>query len=115
MEALYDQRGRVHAWLDFDRDNILDLRGKHLAFIADDSVYNWRGQHIGWWIDGCVRDPSNAAAYFIADAGSIGVVKPVKAVRPVQPVKAVPPVRPVKQVKPVKPVKKLTWSANPPF
>ena len=115
MEALYDQSGKVHAWLDTERENILSLKGKHLAVLSDESVYDWRGHHIGWWLDGCIRDASNAAAYFIADAGSFGVVKPVKQVRPVQPVKAVAPVRPVRAVKPVRPVKRLAWSQHPPF
>ena len=115
MEALYDQRGKVHAWLDTGTNNIVDLRGSHLAFLSDDSVYDWRGNHIGWWIDSCVRDKTNAAAYFTDASGNIGPVKPVKSVKPVQPVKEVAPVRPVKHVKPVKPVKRLSWSSNPPF
>ena len=114
MEALYDSSGGVYAWLD-ERGRIIGLRGDHLAFIDGDSVYNWRGQHVGWWRDGHIRDSSGAVAVFTAGATNLGVVKPVKAVKPVKPVKAVAPVKPVKAVKPVRPVKQLSWSRNIPF
>lgn len=114
MEALYDKSGRVFAWLD-ERGRIIGLRGNHLAFIDGDSVYNWRGQHVGWWQDGHIRDNSGAVAVFTADASNLGVVKPVKGVKPVKPVKAVPPVKPVKAVKPIRPIKRLSWAQKMPF
>jgi hypothetical protein len=114
MEALYDHSGRVYAWLDEGR-RIIGLRGNHLAFIEGDSVYTWKGQHIGWWGDDHIRDKTGAVAVFTATAINLGLVKPVKAVRPVQPVKAVIPVKPMKAVKPVKPVKRLSWSRSMPF
>jgi len=103
MEALYDSSGRVYAWLD-EGGRILGLGGNHLAFIEGDSVYDWHGQHVGWWGNGHIRDNAGAVAVFSGDADNLGVVKPVKAVKPVQPVKAVAPVKPVKAVKPVRPV-----------
>jgi hypothetical protein len=115
MEALHDQSGGVYCWFDQGSGRIISLRGKNLAFVDGDSVYDWGGQHIGWWQDGHIRDRQGAVALFTADAGSLGVVKPVRAVRPVSPVKPVAPVRPVKQVKPVKTVKKLAWSSQMPF
>ena len=115
MEALYDRKGNIHAWLDVDLGNILDLNGRHVAFLADGSVYDWKGRHIGWWNDGCVRDAANAIAYFTTEALDIGVLRPVKHVRPVQPIEAVAPVRPVERVEPVKPVGRAIWSNQPPF
>jgi len=52
MEALYGRTGQVHAWLDTDSGNILDLRGQHTAFVDGNSVYDWTGRHIGWWSTG---------------------------------------------------------------
>ncbi len=114
MEALYDRSGRVYAWLD-ENGRIISLRGNHLAFIDDDSVYNWRGKHIGWWRYGHIRESSGAVAVFTADATNLGVVRPVRQVKPVKPVKAIAPVRPVKSVKPVRPVRKLAWAQSIPF
>jgi hypothetical protein len=115
MEALYDQTGRVYCWLDEPSSRIIGLDGSNKAFIADNSVYDWRGAHIGWWQNGHVRDRTGAVALFTAVATALGVVAPVKAVRPVQPVKQVSPVRPVKHVKPVKPVNQMGWSRKLPF
>lgn len=97
LEALYGKSGKVHAWLDISNGNILDLNGQHLAFIAGDSVYDWDGRHIGWWLSGSIRDRTNAAAFFTKDAGSIGVLKPLKA------------------LKPLKPLKRMAWSTELPF
>jgi hypothetical protein len=115
MEALYAQTGQVHAWLDTGTGRILSLSGQHVAFIDRDSVYDWHGRHIGWWHDDHIRDSAGAVAVFTANAGNIGVVKPVKAVKPIQPVKAVAPVKPIKSIKPVRPVRQLSWSSNIPF
>jgi hypothetical protein len=115
MEALHDRTGRVHAWLDKASGRIVNLNGRHVAFVDNDSVYDLGGSHIGWWRDGHIRDRNGAAALFTADATNLGVVKPVRQVKPVQPVKAVAPVKPVKAVKPVKPVKQLAWAAQLPF
>ena len=114
MEALYDGSGRVYAWLD-EGGRIVGLDGNHLAFIEGDTVYNWQGQHVGWWGNGHVRDNAGAVAVFTADADNLGVVKPVKAVKPVQPEKKVVPAKPVKTIKPVRPIRRLSWSRRMPF
>jgi len=45
MESLYGQSGRVHAWL-HETGKIYSLSGRNLAFVDDDSVYDWHGAHI---------------------------------------------------------------------
>ncbi|MDN7865052.1 hypothetical protein QZM19_16810 [Burkholderia multivorans] len=115
MLALYQKNGAVYAWLDETSGRILDLRGKNLAFVDGDSVYGWNGRHIGWWQDGHIRDQNGAVAMFTDVASNLGVVAPVKAVRPVQPIKSIAPIRPVKSVKPIRPVRQLSWAAKMPF
>jgi hypothetical protein len=114
MEALYDGSGRVYAWLD-EGGRIVGLYGNHLAFIEGDSVYNWQGQHVGWWGNGHIRDNAGAVAVFTTEADNLGVVKPVKAEKPVQAVKKVVPVKPVKAVKPVRPIRRPSWSRRMTF
>jgi len=114
MEALYNCTGRVYAWL-HETGKIYGLNGENLAFVDKGHVYNWTGVHIGWWHDGHIRDRFGAVAVFTADATNLGVVRPVRAVRPVKQVRAVSPVRPVKSVAPIKPVKQLRWSNSMPF
>lgn len=115
VEALYDQAGRVYAWLDTATGRIHGRRGENLAFLDGNSIYDWRGRHIAWWQDGHIRDRQGYAALFTANATNLGVVRPVRAVSPIRPVKAVAPVRPIKQAKPVRPVKRLAWSTKLPF
>jgi 4-fold beta-flower domain-containing protein len=115
MEALYSESWDVYCWLDETSWRIISLRGNNLAFVAGNSVYNWHGRHIGWWQHGHMRDKKGAVALFTAGATMLGVVTPVRAVRPVQPVEQVPPVRPAKQVKPAKPDDQMAWSKQLPF
>lgn len=115
MEALYGQTGAVYAWLDEPTGRILGLQGQHLAFIDGDSVYRWTGQHIGWWADGHIRDHRGAVAVFTAGATRLGVIKPVKAIKPIKPIKQIAPVRPVKSVKPVRAIRRLAWASHIPF
>jgi hypothetical protein len=114
MEALYDSNGRVYAWLN-ENGKIYGLAGHNLAFIDNGKVYSWAGAHIGWWENGHIRDTAGAVAVFTADATGLGVVRPVRSVRPVRPVKQVSPVKPVKAVSYVKPVRQLAWSRKMPF
>ena len=114
MEALYDRTGAVYAWL-HETGKIYGLSAENLAFINQNHVYDWTGAHIGWWQDGHIRDAHGAVAVFTAEATNMGVVRPVRAVRPVRPIRAISPVRPIKAVSPVKPVRQLSWSQRMPF
>jgi hypothetical protein len=114
MEALYDGSGRVYAWLD-EGGRIVGLDGNRLAYIEGDSVYNWQGQHVGWWGNGHIRDNAGAVAVFTTEADNLGVVKPVKAEKPLHAVKKVVPVKPVKGVKPVRRIRRPSWSRRMPF
>jgi hypothetical protein len=76
MEPLYGQRGQVYAWLQSDTGRIISLRGQHLAFIVRDNVYNWRGQHIGWWDNGHMRDRRGAVVVFTQEATHLIVGRP---------------------------------------
>lgn len=114
MEPLYDQAGDVYAWL-HETGKIYGLDGENLAFIDTNSVYTWDGTHVGWWQDGHIRDEAGRVALFTSQAENLGVVRPVRAVRPVRPVRAVSPVKPLKDVKPVRPVKQLVWATRIPF
>jgi hypothetical protein len=115
MEALYYQSGKVYAWLDETTWRIIGPRGNNLAFIEGESVYDWHGRHIGWWQHGHIRDKRGSVALFTAGATNLGLIAPVRAVRPEQPVRQVPPERPAKQVKPTKPANQKGWSRQMPF
>jgi hypothetical protein len=114
MVALYDSTGAVHAWL-HESGRIYDLSGQNLAFTEGDSIYNWSGQHIGWWQNGHVRDSQGAVACFTAEATNMGVFTPFRQFSPFQPFLPFTPFRPFLAAKPFQPMNVSAWSNNPPF
>ena len=116
LEALYNQSGDVYAWLDMSRRDIVDRRGKPLAFIDGDSVYNQQGRHIGWWQNWHIRDGSGAVVLFTKLATSLGVARPAEATRPAQPVIVIaPPPHRTPGFRPLRPPAASTWSTSVPF
>ncbi len=115
MKPLYNQHGRVYAWFEQDSGDILDLRGRHIAFVDDDSVYSYAGRHIGWWKGDHVRDRSGAVAAFLEDAEDLGVFKPFTAFPPFPPLPSFPPFRPFTEFKPFPPFDRWGWSDRMPF
>jgi len=115
LEPLYNETGDVYAWLDVPRHDIVDRRGKLLAFIDGDSVYNQRGQHIGWWQNWHIRDASGAVALFTKLATSLGVTKPAASARPRQPVIVITAARRMPGFRPLRPPAASVWSTSVPF
>lgn len=115
MTPLYDQNGRVYAWLQDDSGRILSLRGQHLAFIVNDSVYDWSGHHIGWWADGHMRDGHGAVVVFTREASGLGVGRPGLAGTPGRPGIAGIPGRPGLAGRPGRPGRLGAWTSKMPF
>src|ERR1700739_1749806 len=114
MEALFDANGEVYAWL-HDSGKIYGLDGENLAFIDRNSVYDWAGAHVGWWADGHIRDSKGAVFLFSADATHLGILKPMRSLRPLQPLRQLSPWKPLRGVRPLKPLKVPAWSRKIPF
>lgn len=101
MEALYDGSGAVYAWL-HETGKIYSLDGENLAFVDNDSVYDWSGNHIGWWQNGHIRDHRGAVALYTADAQGLGVMRSLRQLRPLQPLRQLSPLKPMKAMKPLR-------------
>lgn len=104
----YDSSGSPVAYCE-DREHIFLFSGEPVAFLDNNAVYSFSGEHLGWFEDGWIRDKSGHCVFFTSDATG-GPVKPAKHVKPVKGVKHVKPVKGVKHVKSVKAVKSLSWS-----
>ena len=115
MEPLYDKLGRVSAWLQQDVGRIVGLDGQHLAFIEHDSVYDWHGNHLGWWGDGHMRDVEGAVVVWLATAENLEVPRPALGERPARPPLVAVPARPARSIPPVRPVRAARWSNRMPF
>jgi hypothetical protein len=112
MDALYDKSGKVTAWYDRPNGDIVDLSGRHIAFVDGDSVYNYSGSHVGWWQNGHIRDSSGAVAVFTKGASGLGLYPPYLSYPPYQPYKSFRPYRPFKAFKPYKPYLTSNWSTK---
>src|SRR5262245_51041443 len=115
MEPLYNRSGRVAAWLQEDVGRIVGLDGRHLAFIARENVYDWRGNHVGWWADGHMRDAEGAVLLWLSTAENLGVSRPARGARPARPPLVPTPPRPVRSVRPAPPARVTRWSSRMPF
>jgi hypothetical protein len=115
MTPLYNQHGTVYAWMEDGTGNIVSLRGAHVAFTSGSNVYSWRGQHLGWWHNGHMRDHEGAVVLFRADATGLIVGKPGLAGAPGFPGVSGVPGRPGLAGVPGKPGSKGTWAKVMPF
>jgi hypothetical protein len=115
MEALYDQDGAVYAWLHEETGNIYDTDGQNVAFVSGDGVFNYDGAHVGWWLNGHIRDRSGCVALFTASASNLGVMKPMRQLAPLQPLRELSPLRPLRSMRPLRPMNAAGWSEEMPF
>ena len=115
MDALFDHAGQAYAWLDRPSGRIMDLRGRHIAFVEADSVYNWRGRHVGWWHGDHIRNQSGKLAVFVRSAAGLKVATPSLKTPPPKPQPAVTPSKPGLAHRPAKPTAMEGWAAVVPF
>jgi hypothetical protein len=116
MDALYDHSGRVYAWIDRQSGRIVDLKGRHIAFVDMDSVYNWRGRHVAWWHGDHIRNQSGKVAVFLKNAVEMGVDRPSLKPPPPRPPMALTPSKPGMAFRPAKPQPAPpSWAAVVPF
>jgi len=80
-----------------------------VAYIDKISIYSFSGKHIGWFIDGWIRDHSGKCIMF-SEKASGGPIKPIKQIKPIKGIKQIKPIKGIKQIKPIPPFKLLTWS-----
>lgn len=108
MSTLYDQHGNAVAYV--EPDGVIYLyEGTPVGYIEAEDVFAFDGRHLGWYLQGWVRDHHGGCVFF-TEAAQGGPVRPVRAVRPVRGVRGVRPVRGVRQVRPVRPVMGIGWS-----
>jgi hypothetical protein len=115
MEPLYGRSGDVYAWLEAETGRIINLRGKHIAFLGGDSVYSWSGKHLAWWYGDHVRDHSGRVVVFTRRAKGLGPVLPALSSMPPRPAIAPVPPKPTRGTKPGQPEISKSWTLEMPF
>ncbi len=115
LEPLHGRSGEVLAWLDRGAGRIIGPRGAPMAFISEDSIYNWRGQHVAWWEDDHIRDHAGRVALFLRKAKDLGPPPPRMTAAPRPPIVGAIPSKPAKAAKPDKAEPRPTWAPSLPF
>ncbi|WP_432419754.1 4-fold beta flower protein [Baekduia alba] len=107
--TFYDSRGEVVAYKSGGADAMFLWNGTPVAILSDQSVYTFSGRHIGWFIDGWIRDHSGGCVYF-TEGASGGPARPARAARPARGARSARPARGARQARPARPARQVSWS-----
>ncbi len=69
MDAIFDQRATLVAWLDNHSRIIFNLQNHPVAHVANGAVYTFRSEHLGYFDRGFFRDRSGKAVAFTRERG----------------------------------------------
>ena len=94
----------------YDEDGIYLFSGRPVAYIYQDTVFNYSGKQLGWFSNGWIRDLSGRCVFFSDNATGFGPLKPLKRVIPKKALKMLKPLKGVRQVKHVRALDSMAWS-----
>jgi hypothetical protein len=70
--TLFDGAGVAVAYVDYeDEATIYSFAGEPLAYLHEDHVYGFNGQHLGWFEQGVLRDHAGLSAGFFKDKSPV--------------------------------------------
>ena len=109
MTPLHGKKGQAVAFL-ADGGRIVSLKGKSLAWISGENVYNYTGDHLGWWVDGNLIGPDGGVMAWQTRTANLRVTLPYPVPPPNPPVASPEPARPAPRTAPSKRPDNLDWS-----
>ena len=93
--ALFGETGKATAYIATDEENtIYSWGGKPLAYLESDSsskdfdIYGFNGKHLGWFVQGVVRDHEGFATCAIRERIKSAQYEPYKGYKQYKPYKA---------------------------
>lgn len=108
MLNFYNQNGKPIVYTD-DNIHLFSFSGKPVAYIYGELVYTFAGKHIGFFIDGWIRDLNGYCVFFSENATG-GMLKPLKQLLPIKSPKHLLTVKSIRQFPNLTPVKRTAWS-----
>lgn len=106
--TFYNKYGKPVAYTN-DGVDIYLFSGEPVAYVSGDSIYSFPGRHLGWFLNGWIRD-HNGHAVFFSDIAQGGPLKPLKQLKPLKGLKQFKPLKGLRQLKPLKPIPTFFWS-----
>lgn len=111
--SLCDGKGRASAYVVADDDLTIYLwSGEPVAYLTRDNgrdfhVYGFNGKHLGWFVNGIVRDHEGDAACALKDVVSNAQIEPIKSLKSLQSLKS------LKELAPLRPLLSRQWGELP--
>jgi hypothetical protein len=110
MDALYDRSGQVIGWTD-QHGRIMTLQGQDWLWRDHNgNVYDYRGNHRGWWKNKHWRGPDGGVVAWQPGATNLGVIPPIPAISQIPPIPSLEQIRPTPSIPPIPPIDKMGWS-----
>ncbi|HEC40212.1 hypothetical protein LCGC14_0766200 [marine sediment metagenome] len=106
--TFYSKIGSPIAYTE-DACHIFLFTGKPVAYIDEDSIYNYNGKHLGFFEDGWIEDHDGFYLFFTKTATG-GPDRAMQDIGPVKSEKSKIPDKNTKEPKPKKTENKETWS-----
>ena len=108
--TLFDKNGKAVAYIALDDETTIYLwTGEPVAYLKEVqgkySIYGFNGKHLGWFVDGLVRDHSGYVVGFVESAGNFATeFEPFKSFRQFKPFKS------FREFQPFYPFEQNVWS-----
>lgn len=102
--SLFDSKGRAAAYIVPDDDLTIYLwSGEPVAYLVLDSgrdfhVYGFNGTHLGWFINGIIRDHEGDAVCALKGAITNPQLEPLKSLKSLKPLKSLKELAPLRQL-----------------
>lgn len=110
IDVVYNRYGEPILRL-LDNGRFVGFDGKSIGFIDGINLYNYKGEHVGWFENGIMRDHNSACVGFGENSTDIPrPFLPFKQFKPFPSFVEHEPFRPFKQFAPFEPYKKSGWS-----
>lgn len=108
MLNFYNQAGRPIVYTD-DNVHLFSYSGRPVAYIHGNLIYTFSGRHIGFFIDGWIRDLNGYCVFFSENATG-GMLKPLRQLLPLKSLKQLMPLKSLRQFPSYMPFKRTAWS-----
>lgn len=110
--SLFDSNGNATAYIAQDMTIYL-WSGEPVAYLFPDpyhdglEVYGFNGKHLGWFVQGVIRDHQGDAACAVKSALAFTKLEPLKSLKELKPLKA------LREIPPLRPIFSRSWSTTP--
>jgi hypothetical protein len=107
--SLFNSKGSAVAYIYTDDDDLTIYLwgGKPVAYISNNNIYGFNGKHLGWWVEGIIRDHEGDAVGATKEATNMYTeYEPYKGYKEYKPYKS------YKEYAPYKPYWSTSWSST---